>query len=95
MKIILGYDIALTGDEKGGQKRLRKTFQVCKKYLHHIQKSFFEGELTVGQLQKLKNELSQVIDNSMDSVVIFSLKSRTSYEKETMGVSEDFTGNFL
>ena len=95
MKIILGYDIMLSENEREGQRRLRRTFKICKKYLHPIQKSFFEGDLTAGQLQKLKNELSKVIDNSIDSIVIFTMKSKTSYEKETMGVSEDFTGNFL
>lgn len=44
--------------DENGAKVLRHVFKICKKYLSHIQKSVFEGELTKSQLQKLTVELN-------------------------------------
>ena len=60
MKIILIYDISLI--EKEDQKRLIKVMKIARKYLHHIQKSVFEGDLTYGKLKRLENELLNVVD---------------------------------
>ncbi|EUJ51038.1 CRISPR-associated endonuclease Cas2 [Paenilisteria rocourtiae] len=43
MYIILIYDIA---QDNGGAKVSRNIFKICKKYLTHVQKSVFEGEIT-------------------------------------------------
>ena len=61
MYIILVYDIAL---DQNGAKVLRHVFKICKKYLSHVQKSVFEGELTKSQLQKLTTELDKWVDLS-------------------------------
>ena len=50
MYIILVYDICQEGN---GAKRWSHVFKTCKKYLHHIQDSVFEGEITNVQLAKL------------------------------------------
>ena len=44
MYVILIYDIA--GEDNGG-RRLNRVFKTCKKYLTHIQKSVFEGTLSL------------------------------------------------
>ena len=43
MYVLLIYDIPL--DNKGARVS-RNIFKICKKYLTHVQKSVFEGELT-------------------------------------------------
>jgi len=53
MFIILAYDIRV--------ERVGKVHKAVKKYLSPVQKSVFEGHLTQGQLNKLKNELEQII----------------------------------
>ena len=54
MYCILVYDIEMSKD---GAKVSRNIFKTCKKYLTHIQKSVFEGEITELQYMKLKVEL--------------------------------------
>ena len=47
MFIILAYDIHT--------KRASKVLKICRKYMMHVQKSVFEGDLTEAKLKKLKN----------------------------------------
>ena len=51
MYVVLIYDITM---DTNGQKVHRNVFKTCKKYLTHIQKSVFEGNLTQLKLMKLK-----------------------------------------
>ena len=51
MYVVAVYDISL--DEKGSHN-WRKIFGICKRYLHHIQNSVFEGELSEVDIQRLK-----------------------------------------
>lgn len=71
MYVILIYDIVL---DEGGARASRNIFKICKKYLTHVQKSVFEGDLTPALQQKLKLQLSKYIRKDRDSVIIF--KSR-------------------
>lgn len=94
MYVILVYDINL--DEKEGQKVLRNTFKVCKKYLTHIQNSVFEGELLDSQEIKLKKELDKYIRTDKDSVILFKSRNQRWLDKEFLGMIEaDKTSNFL
>lgn len=92
MYIILVYDIA--GEEKGS-RRLNKVFKTCKKYLTHIQKSVFEGELSEVQLLKLKSELNKYIYTELDSIIIFRARNNRWLEKEMLGIKEDKLDNFI
>lgn len=92
MYVILVYDI--NGDEKG-VKVLRKMFKICKKYLTHIQKSVFEGEVSEAQLTKLKMEVNKIVRKDMDSVIIFKTSNNKWLNKEMWGMVEDKLDNFL
>ena len=92
MYIILVYDI--DGDEKGTSV-LRKMFKTCKKYLTHIQKSVFEGELSEAQLTKLRMEVNKIIRKELDSVIIFKASSDKWLNKEMWGLVDDKLDNFL
>lgn len=92
MYVILVYDI--NGDEKGS-KALRKMFKTCKKYLTHIQKSVFEGDLSEAQLTKLKMEVNKIIRKDLDSVIIFKASNDKWLNKEMWGIEEDKLDNFL
>ena len=92
MYVILVYDIS--GDENG-QKRLNKTYKICKKYLTHIQNSVFEGELSEAQIIKLHNELKGVIKIKLDSVIMFKSRSNKWLDKEMWGIDDDQLSNFL
>lgn len=63
MYVILVYDI--------NEKRVQKVLKICRKFLHWVQNSVFEGEITEAKLFKLKQQLNHVIDPEEDSVVIY------------------------
>ena len=92
MYVILMYDVAI---DENGPKIARNTFNICKKYLTHIQKSVFEGNLTQLQLMKLKTELKRNIREDKDSLIIFKSRNEKWLEKEFLGVIEDKTSNFF
>ncbi|WFA10090.1 CRISPR-associated endonuclease Cas2 [Tissierella sp. Yu-01] len=92
MYVILVYDIL--ADEKG-PRISRNTFKICKKYLTHIQKSVFEGELTELNYLKLRTDLSKHIRKDKDSLLIFKSRSEKWLEKEFWGLMDDKTSNFF
>ena len=94
MYVILVYDIMIDNEENGA-KVLRNVFKICKKYLHHIQNSVFEGEVTKGQLESLKYELRNFIRDDKDSMIIFEHSSNKWMNKEFLGKKEDKTSNML
>ncbi|WP_270312186.1 CRISPR-associated endonuclease Cas2 [Ligilactobacillus agilis] len=93
MYIILVYDIAL---DQNGAKVLRHVFKICKKYLSHVQKSVFEGELTKSRLKKLTIELRKWIRDDKDSVIIFKNRNKKWLDKQFLGMDmSDETSNFF
>lgn len=86
MYVILVYDI--------NQKRVGKALKICRKYLVHIQKSVFEGNITEVKLRALKEELSHLIDTQADSVIIYHLDSVKYTKKEQIGVVQS-TSNII
>ena len=92
MYVVAVYDISL--DEKGN-RNWRKIFGICKRYLHHIQNSVFEGELSEVDIQRLKYEVSKYIRDDLDSFIIFKSRNEKWMEKEMLGLQEDKTDNFL
>ena len=92
MYIILVYDISSNGN---GPKRWKKVFGICKRYLTHIQKSVFEGEITKAQLMKMEMEIKEEINDKIDSVIIFKTRNEKWLEKEIWGVDDDPLSTFL
>ena len=76
--IFLFYDV--------NEKRVNKIFKVCKKYLTHYQRSVFRGEITPGNLLKLKNEVRKVIDEKEDSVCIVKFINDKYFDEDILGV---------
>ena len=92
MYCILVYDVEM---DESGAKALRNIFKICKKYLIHIQKSVFEGEVTELQYMKLQAELSKHIRKDKDSIIIFKSRNEKWLEKEFWGLKDEKTSNFL
>ena len=92
MYIILIYDI-LADDT--GAKVSRNAFKICKKYLTHIQKSVFEGNLTELNYMKLKTELNKHIRKDKDSFLVFKSRDERWLEKDYLGIVDDKTSNFF
>ena len=86
MYVILVYDI--------NQTRVGKALKICRKYLIHIQKSVFEGNITEATLKALKEELGHLIDVQIDSVIIYHLDSVKYTKKEQIGIVQS-TSNII
>ena len=77
MYVILAYDI--------GEKRVGKMLKLCRKYLNWIQNSVFEGEITGVKLKELKIKASKIMDEEVDSLIIFKSRQERWLDKEVIG----------
>jgi CRISPR-associated protein Cas2 len=86
--IILVYDI--------GEKRVGKMLKICRKYLNWVQNSVFEGELTPGKFEALKNELQGKMKKEEDSILIYMMRTEKMFKKIIIGVEKnDPNENFI
>ena len=92
MYIILIYDIIT---DENSSRTLNNVFKICKRYLSHVQKSVFEGELSQFEYMKMKSELSEYIRVDKDSVIVYIMRNKNWTEKEFLGIVEDKTSNFF
>ena len=81
MFVILSYDI--------GTKRVSRVLKICRKYLHHMHKSVFEGNITEAKLNQLKRELDKVINVRHDTVCIYRVAAPKYVTKEQIGLVDD------
>lgn len=81
--------------DKKGARVSRNVFKICKKYLTHIQKSVFEGNLTELNYLKLKSELNAYIRKDKDSLIAFKSRSEKWLDKEFLGIVDEKTSNFF
>jgi CRISPR-associated protein Cas2 len=77
MYVIAIYDV--------GEKRVGKVLKTFRKYLTWIQNSVFEGDITEAKLEKLKQEIEEIIKSDYDSVVFFRFRTQTVFKKEFVG----------
>ena len=87
MYIILVYDI--------GEKRVGKMLKLCRRYLHWIQNSVFEGEITELKLRELKHKAREIMHLKADSLIIFCSREERWLEKEVIGQEKNELDNFL
>lgn len=87
MYTILVYDI--------NEKRVGKMLKLCRRYLNWIQNSVFEGEITELKLKELVYEAKQIMDESTDSLIIFSSRDEKWLKKQIIGKERNVLDNFL
>lgn len=92
MYIILVYDIVMDDD---GPKVQRKILKLCKRYLHHIQGSVFEGELRDSQYKEFNKELSKYMRKDKDSIIIYKINNKNWLNREILTNIEDKTDNYI
>ena len=80
MFVILVYDF--------GEKRVAKALKICRKYLHWVQNSVFEGEISKSNLTKLKKELENIMNPDEDSVILYQFLSQRYSKREIMGLEK-------
>jgi CRISPR-associated protein Cas2 len=78
--VIVVYDTAV--------QRNPQILRTCRLYLHHVQRSVFEGELSAAQLKRFRSAVETVIDASYDHVLLYSFPPGTSPQRQEWGVPE-------
>lgn len=87
MYVIVVYDV--------GEKRVGKMLKLCRQYLCWVQSSVFEGELSEVKLKELKLKMEGLIEQSEDSVILFTNKIGYNMDKQILGKERMSTDNFL
>lgn len=87
MYVILVYDCS--------EKRVAKMLRLCRKYLNWIQNSVFEGEISEVKLKELTIKAKDFMDESEDSLIIFSGRTEKWLDKQVIGKERSSIDNFL
>jgi CRISPR-associated protein Cas2 len=87
MYVILVYDV--------GEKRVGKMLKLCRKYLHWIQNSVFEGEITEVKLKELLSKARAIMTLEEDSVLVFKSRDEKWLKKESVGQERNTLDNFI
>jgi len=93
MYVVAVYDICTM--EKDGQRRLTKVMKTFRKYLHHTQKSVFEGEISQAKLMGLQMEVKRIIKVSEDYVVFFRIDNPNNVKRDMLGLNFDPTSQII
>lgn len=80
MFVIMVYDVKV--------ERVNKVLKTSRKYLNWIQNSVLEGELTRAQLERLKAELNEIINEEEDSIIFYKLRTTSYMSREIIGVEK-------
>jgi len=88
MYVIVVYDV--------DQNRCGKMLKIRRSYLHHIQNSVFEGEITEAKLEELKIKARKVMkEEDNDSLIIFKSRNEKWLDKEIVGADKRPVDNVL
>jgi CRISPR-associated protein Cas2 len=77
MFIVLVYDTLA--------ERNPAVLKTCRQYLHWVQRSVFEGELSAAQYRLLTKALAATIDPSYDSVRIYTVRTPDFIQTHALG----------
>lgn len=61
--------------------------RTCRKYLHWVQRSVFQGELSAAQYRALLAELNSVIDRDQDSIMAYATRSPDMVNTACLGIA--------
>ncbi|AHF80393.1 CRISPR-associated endonuclease Cas2 [Thermococcus paralvinellae] len=79
MYVVIVYDVNVS--------RVNKVKKFLRQYLHWVQNSVFEGEITLAEFKRIKEGLLDLIDENEDSVVIYKLRSKP--KRESLGIEKN------
>ena len=84
MLVLITYDV--NTETAAGRSRLRKVAKQCVNYGRRVQNSVFECILDNAQCVVLKAELSELIDETVDSLRFYYLGNNYKTKEEHIGV---------
>ena len=95
MLVLITYDV--NTETESGKRRLRKVARQCVNYGRRVQNSVFECILDSAQCVQLKANLSEIIDDTLDSVRFYYLGNHHTAKVEHIGVERgiDLVGSLI
>lgn len=84
MLVLITYDV--NTESTAGKSRLRKVAKQCENYGRRVQNSVFECILDQAQSVRLKSILTDIIDESVDSLRFYYLGNQYKTKVEHVGV---------
>lgn len=86
MLVLITYDV--NTETAAGKTRLRKVAKQCVNYGTRVQNSVFECILDPAQCLMLKSMLTEIIDESVDSLRFYYLGKPDSAKVEQIGIGK-------
>lgn len=80
MYVIVVYDTAV--------ERNPVVLRTCRKYLHHVQRSVFEGSLSPAQYRRFRTAIEIAIDPGYDSVLVYTYPPGATPQRESWGTAQ-------
>ena len=80
MYIIIVYDINVD--------RVNYVKSFLRQHLYWIQNSVFEGEVSDSEFQHIYNGLMEIIDEEVDSIIIYKLRMAELLNREVLGIEK-------
>lgn len=80
MYVIIVYDINV--------ERVNKVKSFLRQYLYWIQNSVFEGEVTDSEFELIYKGLMDIIDDEVDSIIIYKLRMAELLNREVLGIEK-------
>ena len=80
MYVIIVYDINV--------ERVNKVKSFLRQYLYWIQNSVFEGELSDSEFELIYNGLKKIINEDIDSIIIYKLRMAELLNRDVLGVEK-------
>lgn len=86
MYVVLVYDLQAD--------RTHKALKLGRRYLTHVQNSVLEGEISEGDLKKLRGELEDLLEPG-ESAILYELSSDTLLDRTVYGEDPTEDQRFL
>ncbi|GAB4316476.1 MAG: hypothetical protein Kow0019_17200 [Methanobacteriaceae archaeon] len=81
MYLFVVYDVDVS--------RVNKVHKYLRTFLHWRQNSVFEGEVSLSQFKRITTGLKDILDENFDSVMIYKLPDKASFELEIIGIEKN------
>jgi CRISPR-associated protein Cas2 len=77
--VVVVYDTAV--------ERNPAILRTCRLYLHHVQRSVFEGQLSDAQVKRFERAVKDVIDDGHDHVLVYTFPPGVSPQRMSWGIA--------
>lgn len=76
-------------------ERNSKILRTCRQYLHHVQRSVFEGHLSDAQLRRFQSAVESALDLTYDNVLVYKFPPGTTPQRLEWGAVEPAPSDIL